>query len=206
MYKKTWLLAASLIVAVSLFTAKDLFGQTEVASDIDQVTSVTVSDVTAKKATISWSAVDNAAVYRLRLLDVDGNTLRTKDTKNNNTSKRLKKLDPETTYGIKVRALVNGEKGDWSDVVEFTTEASTNTAVSIEDFAFTPDTVQIHAGDSVTWTNNDAVTHTVTSDDAAFDSGNIAPGETFALDFQTAGTYTYHCDIHTSMTGTVTVE
>ena len=45
----------------------------------------------------------------------------------------------------------------------------------------------------------------MTADDGSFDSGNLAPGATFSQSFSTPGTFTYHCNIHSSMTGTVTV-
>ena len=61
------------------------------------------------------------------------------------------------------------------------------------------------AGTAVTWTNNDTVGHTVTADDGSFKSSTIASGTTFSQTFATAGTFTYHCSIHTSMTATVTV-
>jgi plastocyanin len=78
-------------------------------------------------------------------------------------------------------------------------------AVRIADFAFTPDSRSAKVGDSVKWTNEDGATHTVTADDGAFDSGNLAAGKAFSFTFDKAGTFAYHCNIHQSMTGTVTV-
>ena len=52
-------------------------------------------------------------------------------------------------------------------------------SVSIKDMAFSPATLNVTAGTTVTWTNNDAMTHTVTADDASFDSGNVAAGATY---------------------------
>ena len=79
------------------------------------------------------------------------------------------------------------------------------TAVSIKDFAFNPATASVPAGSKVTWTNSDTTAHTVTFDDGSADSGNIAPGSTFDQTFTTAGTFAYHCTIHSQMKGTVTV-
>jgi plastocyanin len=79
------------------------------------------------------------------------------------------------------------------------------TAVTIKDFAFGPATATAAAGSKVTWTNNDTTAHTVTFDDGSADSGNIAPGSTFDHTFATAGTFAYHCTIHSQMKGTVTV-
>jgi len=80
------------------------------------------------------------------------------------------------------------------------------TSVNITNFQFSPSPLTIKAGTTVTWTNSDAVTHTVTSDDGTtFSSGNITNGQTFTFTFSTPGTYTYHCAIHPSMIGTVVV-
>jgi plastocyanin len=79
------------------------------------------------------------------------------------------------------------------------------TAVTISGFAFGPVSISVPAGSTVTWTNQDATAHTVTADDGSFDSGSLAQGATFSQTFDTPGTYTYHCAIHSSMTGTITV-
>jgi plastocyanin len=76
----------------------------------------------------------------------------------------------------------------------------------LANFAFSPATLNIQVGTMVSWTNNDSTTHTVTSDNGIFDSGNLAPNATFSYTFNTAGTFAYHCAIHTSMTGKVVVK
>lgn len=78
--------------------------------------------------------------------------------------------------------------------------------VAIQGFSFNPATVTVNAGGCVTWTNKDSVTHTATSDEGVFDSGNLSKGDTFEFTFAEPGTYNYHCEIHPSMTGTVVVE
>ena len=78
-------------------------------------------------------------------------------------------------------------------------------AVSIVDFNFNPGTLTVAKGATVTWTNTGATTHTVTADDGSFDSGHVSAGATFSQTFATAGTFTYHCSIHSSMKGTITV-
>ncbi len=79
-------------------------------------------------------------------------------------------------------------------------------SVSIKDMAFSPATLNVTAGTTVTWTNNDAITHTVTADDASFDSGNVAAGATFTHKFTAAATVSYHCKIHAGMTASVVVK
>ena len=77
--------------------------------------------------------------------------------------------------------------------------------VHIKDFEFTPATVTITVGGTVKWTNDGPSTHTVTADDGSFDSGDLSQGKTYSHTFQTAGTFAYHCSIHSSMTATVIV-
>lgn len=72
-------------------------------------------------------------------------------------------------------------------------------SVSIENFAFSPATVRVVVGGTVTWTNKDASPHTATDLNGSFDSGSLATDKTFTHKFPTAGTYTYHCTIHSMM-------
>lgn len=78
-------------------------------------------------------------------------------------------------------------------------------SVTIADFAFQPSMIVVQVGGTVTWYNAGGVTHTVTSDSGAFDSGNLAPGQSFSMTFSTPGTYSYHCAIHPGMTGMIRV-
>ena len=83
---------------------------------------------------------------------------------------------------------------------------SVQNVVTISNFAFSPATITVPVGTKVTWTNQDSTDHTVTADNGTtFDSGHIAPGATFSFTFTTAGTFPYHCNIHTSMTAKVIV-
>jgi plastocyanin len=77
--------------------------------------------------------------------------------------------------------------------------------VAIENFAFAPANLSVQTGDAVTWTNMDNVSHTVTADNDAFDSGALGAGATFQLTAGPPGTYTYFCQIHPFMKGTLTV-
>ncbi len=87
-------------------------------------------------------------------------------------------------------------------------EATTESAdIIIENFAFTPETIIIQSGDTITWRNDDSVSHTVTSDEGSeLDSGFLSSGDTYVHTFNTPGTYTYHCTPHPSMTATIIVE
>ncbi len=78
-------------------------------------------------------------------------------------------------------------------------------AVSIEGFAFDPETLSVSSGTEVTWTNADPEAHTVTARDDSFDSGPIDPGQEFAVTVDASGSVTYFCAIHPTMEGTLEV-
>jgi plastocyanin len=82
--------------------------------------------------------------------------------------------------------------------------------VSIGDNFYKPKDLTIKRGQSISWRNQGAVAHTVTSDsDSAvkFDSGTLNPGGVYALKPGTAGKITYHCAIHGKVqSGTITVD
>lgn len=85
-----------------------------------------------------------------------------------------------------------------------------NGSVSIKEsderYAYTPKTVYVNVGDSVTWTNNSDAPHTVDSDTGdELGSGNFTEDQTFEHAFNATGTFAYHCDIHAYMKGTVVV-
>lgn len=79
-----------------------------------------------------------------------------------------------------------------------------STAVSIKDFKFAPETIEINKGETVTWKNEDSATHTVAFD--AFQSGTMKQGDTFEHIFDTVGTFSYYCGNHPNMIGTVKVK
>lgn len=83
--------------------------------------------------------------------------------------------------------------------------SSQSMSIAIRNFAFNPSQVSVKAGTKVTWTNNDSVPHTVTSDSGALESGTVNSGGTFSYVFKTSGTFRYHCSIHPSMTATIVV-
>lgn len=76
-------------------------------------------------------------------------------------------------------------------------------AVTIAKFKFAPDALTVKAGTKVVFTNTDPTEHTVTADDASFDSKPLATGAPFTA--TVTKSVSYHCNIHPSMVGTVTV-
>ncbi|MDP9265302.1 MAG: plastocyanin/azurin family copper-binding protein, partial [Chloroflexota bacterium] len=78
--------------------------------------------------------------------------------------------------------------------------------VSIQGFAFSPAATTVSAGDAVTWKDLDGVQHTATADNGAWTTGVLNSGQTSAaITFTVPGVFTYHCAIHPSMTGSITV-
>jgi plastocyanin len=80
-------------------------------------------------------------------------------------------------------------------------------SVVMENVAFRPDEVTVAVGTTVTWTNQDLVAHTTTSEDDLWDSERMGQSESFSFTFEEPGTFTYICTIHPAqMQGTITVE
>jgi plastocyanin len=82
-------------------------------------------------------------------------------------------------------------------------------AVSIKNMAFSPATLTVKAGTTVTWTNDDTASHTIVSNDGSavvYKSSVLATGASFPFTFKDAGTYSYHCGIHPSMKGIIVVQ
>ena len=78
-------------------------------------------------------------------------------------------------------------------------------AISIDNFAFAPTTLTVHAGSTVTWTNRDEEPHTVVANDGSFHSPGMDSQATYSHTFPTAGKFDYICSIHPYMHGTVVV-
>jgi len=70
---------------------------------------------------------------------------------------------------------------------------------------YVPATVRLAMGQRVTFTNTSDAAHTVTADNGAFDSGNIAQGAFWTFTETKAGTFTYMCAYHPNMHGTIVV-
>lgn len=79
------------------------------------------------------------------------------------------------------------------------------TKMSIQNMAFMSSNIQVKAGTTVTWTNQDSVPHSVTFKNGMKDSGLLYQGQSFSYTFSTPGTYQYYCTVHPYMVATVTV-
>ena len=79
------------------------------------------------------------------------------------------------------------------------------TAISIDNFTFTPPELKVKVGDTVTWTNHDDIPHTVVSA-GKFRSKTLDTDNSFSFTFTAAGDYKYFCSLHPHMTGLIKVE
>jgi plastocyanin len=77
--------------------------------------------------------------------------------------------------------------------------------VYVQFSAYGPSQLDVLPGQTVKWTNVSSRTHTVTSDDGLFDSGDVPGGANFSFTFSSVGTYRYHCTIHQNITGEIDV-
>ncbi len=78
--------------------------------------------------------------------------------------------------------------------------------VHIQNFKFVPATLNVTAGTVVTFVNDDQEPHTVTATDKSFDSEGLDTNQKWPHTFAKAGTYTYFCEMHPYMHGTVSVK
>jgi plastocyanin len=84
--------------------------------------------------------------------------------------------------------------------------AAGDPADTISDFKFTPGTITVHVGDTVTWTNNGPTDHTATANDGSFNTGTLKKGQSASHTFTKTGTFAYICSIHPFMKGTIVVD
>lgn len=77
--------------------------------------------------------------------------------------------------------------------------------VAIEGFKFVPADITIAPGDTVRFTNKDSAPHTATADNGAFDTKRLNRGKSASLKFPSAGKFTYFCEFHPMMKGSITI-
>jgi len=84
--------------------------------------------------------------------------------------------------------------------------AAPSTTVHIRDDAFTPASLTVRAGETVTFINDDDDAHTATADDNSWDSEGLTQGQSWSHRFTKAGKVTYHCTVHPMMHGALIVK
>jgi plastocyanin len=92
------------------------------------------------------------------------------------------------------------------------TQVSGSTTVTMQNFAFSPASITVPKGTTVTWVNQDTSDHKIVNDaqgsiaqGALFTSNSLPKGASYSFKFDNPGTYPYHCSIHPSMKATVIV-
>lgn len=101
----------------------------------------------------------------------------------------------------KAKAVPTGARGPIT-IEAFVVEPSASEPFS---WGFDPSSIKAQTGDTVLWKNAGKSTHTITADDASFDSGNVAAGGTFSLKLDKAGVIRYHCTPHPWMKGVIAI-
>lgn len=96
--------------------------------------------------------------------------------------------------------------GSGSDGAGPTTISGNSAEVRMQGSKFAPADLIVDKGTTVTWSNEDSTTHTVTADSKVFNSGNMSKGQNFGYTFNESGAIDYACTIHPSMKGKVTVK
>jgi plastocyanin len=123
------------------------------------------------------------------------------------------------SIAVSIIAAVAGACGDSDDDDAPASAMSSGQTVVMELIAYKPEKLDVAAGTTVTWQQNDPGAHTVTSGtveqgtggvttapDGTFDSGEIATGDAFEFTFDEPGTYSYFCSLHpATMRGEVRV-
>ena len=84
--------------------------------------------------------------------------------------------------------------------------AAASGSVTIADFSFTPGSLTITQGDTVTWVNNGPTPHSATANDGSFNTGILKAGQSASHTFSQAGTFSYFCQPHPFMKATVVVQ
>ena len=84
--------------------------------------------------------------------------------------------------------------------------AAASGGVTIADFSFSPASLTIDQGDTVTWVNNGPTPHSATANNGSFNTGILKKGQSASHTFDQAGTYSYYCQPHPYMKATIVVQ
>jgi plastocyanin len=117
--------------------------------------------------------------------------------KPSDSGKDAQAADPVTTAPAPPPVTVSSPTGR--------AHASASASVTMGDFFFSPASVTVAVGDTVTWHNSGQAPHTAPANDGSFDTGTINAGGSGSHTFNSSGTFSYICTIHPNMHGTVRV-
>jgi amicyanin len=86
------------------------------------------------------------------------------------------------------------------------TASAEDAAVKIDNFSFSPPSLTVKAGTTVTWRNKDDIPHTVASSGRLFKSQALDTDDSYSFTFNEPGSYQYFCSLHPHMTAKIVVE
>lgn len=112
----------------------------------------------------------------------------------------------EEPTGEPTDEATDDDADDDADAAEADDGGAGGDVVAMTFFNFAPDVLTVPVGTTVTWVNEDTVLHTATADDGSFDVETPGEGDEGSHTFDEAGEFTYFCEVHASMTATITVE
>ena len=121
---------------------------------------------------------------------------------------RLKPLIPPAVAAVVVAAValaLGNSRGASSQKAATAVVRGDAARLTIANYAFAPPSLTVTAGTTITVRNTDATAHTATARSGAFDSGTLKPGQTTRFTLNKPGVYTYYCQFHAFMTGTIRV-
>jgi plastocyanin len=120
------------------------------------------------------------------------------------TDQRLRALGVAAALALTLVAGACGSDGDESATTSKEAPAGAK-SLSIKDFMFSPQPLEVAKGTVVKVTNGDDAAHTATANDMSFDTGTLADGESKEITLDKAGEIAFHCQIHDYMTGVIRV-
>ncbi|HUP87335.1 MAG TPA: cupredoxin domain-containing protein [Acidimicrobiales bacterium] len=203
---RVWAVGATLLTVLSIGACSDSDGASEAKAPRSSAKVTTAIDATTDESTTSTDATSVAA---------DGSTVAAKGSTMTTTAKAKASGASATTTSTATTGAssTTASSATGSDTTATTSASTTTTAVPfqsqtslrIQGRRFDPSDLVIGQRTRVTVTNGDAEAHTWTSDSGEWNSGRIVAGGSFTHSFTRVGTFAYHCEIHPSMTGSVTV-
>lgn len=143
------------------------------------------------------------AIIVIALIGTGAFVLTKKDDKAKNTSQE--QIQPAETDNTVDSATTSESQSAQTSETESSTAPQSH-EVEIEGFAFKPSTLTVKKGTTVKWTNKDSAEHNVFSDQDGGPKGSLlAKGESYSFTFTKTGTFSYICQPHPHMKGTITV-
>jgi len=207
------LIVAFAVSYVVLSQTSSLSGSTTTNAQFSAITSTYVYHTTQSTATSVFSTTMSTISSSTQSLSSTHSAsmmtaLVTSSLTSNSTSTLILSSSSETSSQLTSTTASSSFSSSSSNSSSSTMIAPYETQIMIQYNTFIPSVVSVIIGinNTVTWTNDDSSTHTVTSNTHLFDSGNLYARSSFSFAFTSPGTYHYICTIHPNMIGTIMVQ